>query len=104
MPISPPEAPSDNPVPTCTEHSPPIHAENKNTIGTFKGLPLQAPKQTDGAWFITPMLGLNWNEAIGKLTEAQKVTLRKEVPGFIEAEKVAIDGNPVLVFYRFNNF
>ncbi len=79
-------------------------AANKNTIGTFNGLPIQAPKQTDGAWFITPMLGLNWNEAIGKLTEAQKVTLRKEVPGFIEAEKVAIDGNPVLVFYRFNNF
>jgi hypothetical protein len=76
---------------------------SKNSIGNFKGMPVKAPMQTDGAWFITTILGLNWNEVISKLTESQKVTLRKEVPGFIEAEKVAIDENPVLVFYRFNN-
>lgn len=79
-------------------------AVDRNTIGTFKGIPVPAPRQSDGSWFISSILGLTWNEAISKLTEAQKAILRKEVPGFIEAEKVAMDGNPVLVLYRFSNF
>jgi hypothetical protein len=76
----------------------------RNTIGTFKGIPVPAPRQADGSWFVSSILGLNWNEAIGTLTEAQKVILRKEVPGFIESEKVTMDGNPVLVCYRFKDF
>ena len=79
-------------------------AVDRNTIGTFKDIPVPAPRQTDGSWFVSSILGLNWNEAIGKLTEAQKVILRKEVPGFTEAEKVAMDGNPVLVLYLFKDF
>jgi hypothetical protein len=74
-----------------------------SSIGQFKGIPVHFPRHTDGAWFVADLDGMEWAESINKLTEAQKVILRKEIPGFIEAEKVAIDGNPVLVFYRFNN-
>ena len=81
-----------------------LAADPNENIGTFKGIPVPCPKETDGSWFISCQMGINWNEAISKLTEAQKVILRQEVPGFIEAEKVAMDGNPVLVLYKFREF
>ena len=74
------------------------------SIGSYKGLPIQRPFQTDGSWFVSNSDGVDWFESISKLTEAQKVMLRKEVPGFTDAEKVRIDGNPVLVLYKFRRF
>ncbi|MCX6225082.1 MAG: 6-bladed beta-propeller, partial [Bacteroidia bacterium] len=74
------------------------------SLGNYKGIPVHYPRYTDESWFISDSDGVDWYEAIGKLPESQKVILRKEVPGFIDAEKVAIDGNPVLVLYKFREF
>lgn len=73
-------------------------------IGNFKGCPVYIPRQTKGSWFVSVTDGINWFESIIKLKEDQKVILRKEVEGFIEGEKVTMDGNPVLVYYRFKDF
>jgi hypothetical protein len=81
-----------------------LAADTLNSIGNFKGCPVNIPRQTKGSWFVSVIDGINWFESMSKLTDAQKAILRKEVPGFIEAEKVAMDGNPVLVLYRFNDF
>jgi hypothetical protein len=70
-------------------------------FGKYKGIPVQYPRHTSGDWFIADVDGIDWAEVISKLTEDQKVILRKEIPGFIESEKVSVDGNPVLVFYTF---
>ena len=78
-----------------------LAADTLNSVGNFKGCPVYIPRQTNGSWFVSVIDGINWFESISKLTEAEKVILRKEVPGFIEAEKVSMDGNPVLVYYRF---
>ena len=81
-----------------------LAADTLNSIGNFKGCPVNIPRQTNGSWFVSVIDGINWFESISKLTEAQKVILRREVPGFIQAEKVTMDGNPVLVYYRFKDF
>lgn len=81
-----------------------LATDSNSNIGTFKGIPVSIPKETDGSWFISYQMGINWFESISKLTEAQKIILRKEVPGFIDAEKVTMDGNPVLILYKFREF
>jgi len=74
------------------------------SLGNFRGIPVHFPRQTDGSWFISTTEGIDWFESVSKLTEAEKIILRKEVHGFIDAEKVKMDGNPVLVVYRFKDF
>jgi hypothetical protein len=74
------------------------------SLGNYKGMPVHYPRYTDASWFIWDSDGVDWYETISKLSEAQKIILREEVPGFIEAEKVTRDGNPVLVLYRFASF
>lgn len=75
-----------------------------SSLGNFNGIPVHYPRHTDGGSFIADLDGIEWAETIKKLTDAQKAILRKEVPGFIQAEKVTMDGNPVLVYYRFKDF
>ncbi len=70
-------------------------------IGKYAGLKIPIPMHTDGSWFISTTQGINWNEAISKMSESEKTRLRQVVPGFIEAEKVEIDGNPVVILYKF---
>ena len=74
------------------------------SLGNYKGIPVHYPRYTDASWFIWDSDGVDWYEAISKLSESQKVILRKEVPGFLAAEKVTRDGNPVLVMYKFKEF
>jgi hypothetical protein len=78
-----------------------LAADTLNSIGNFKGCPVYIPRQTNKSWFVSIIDGINWFESISKLSEAQKVTLRRDIPGFVEAEKVTMDGNPVLVYFRF---
>jgi hypothetical protein len=74
------------------------------SMGNFRGVPIHFPRHTNGSWFIADYEGIGWFEMIKTLSEDQKAILRKEVPGFMEAEKVTADGNPVLVYYRLKNF
>jgi hypothetical protein len=74
--------------------------DSLSSFGTFRGIPVNYPRNTHGSWFIADYEGIGWCEMIKNLSEGQKLILRKAIPGFIEAEKVTVDGNPVLVYYR----
>lgn len=81
-----------------------LAVDTLSSIGKIYGIPIHYPRHANGDWFVADLDGMEWAETVNKLTEAQKVILRKKVPGFFEAEKVTMDSNPVLVYYRFKNF
>jgi len=78
-----------------------LAADSLECVGTFHDIPISVPRQTRDSWFVSGIDGIDWAEAIKNISESEKVRLRKDIPGFIEAEKVDQDGNPVVVFFKF---
>jgi hypothetical protein len=81
-----------------------LPADSTQVFGTYERIPVHVPIQTWDDWFITTIDGIDWFESISQLPEADKIKLRKRIPGFTEAEKVDQDGNPILIFFKFKEF
>ena len=78
-----------------------LSADSAGCFGTFHGIPISIPTQNRDSWFVSGIDGIDWAEAIKSIPESEKASLRKKIPGFVEAEKVDENGNPILIFFKF---
>jgi len=81
-----------------------IAADSLNRIGYWHDLPIDAPDWSYGESFIYSVSALGWKEMVDGLKEETKAYMRKNLPGFEQAEKIPDDDNPVLVYFRLKDF
>ena len=81
-----------------------IKADSLEQIGAWGGFPVKIPEWSFEESFIYESTAIDFMELLDGMDEADKIILRKKVPGFSEAEGLTIDDNPVLVYYKLKNF
>lgn len=74
------------------------------SLGNFHGFPIYSPSWSGRNEFIDSNDGVQIKEILGKIDPTYLAWLRKNVPGFAVIEKVKVDDNPVIVFYKFKEF
>ncbi|MEA1875808.1 MAG: 6-bladed beta-propeller [Bacteroidota bacterium] len=73
-------------------------------IGSYKSLPVKPAQSSYQESFIYSTPAIDWLETIAKLNNDQRKKLRKQIPGFKEAESLTEQDNPILIYYKFKDF
>ncbi len=78
--------------------------DSSGHIGSCKSLPIKPAQSTYQESFIYSTPAIDWLETIEKLDIDQLKKLRKQIPGFKEAESLSEEDNPILIYYKVKDF
>ncbi len=78
--------------------------DSLSNIGFWNNFPVKAPKWAAGESFIYNISAIGWMEMLENLDKEAKTGFRKTIPGFLKAEMLTENDNPVLVQYKMKDF